>query len=690
MNTPLTAISGIQQTRAKQLEALGIHCAEDLLTLYPRGYEFRGNIKKICEINGDDIANQTAVTLIGTVSDVKSKFIRSNLTITSMRLGDTTGSVTITMFNQAYNVKKLRPNQKIAVYGNVTRGAYSLEINNPVFTVNPDNDEDFFKIKPIYPLSSGLSQNIMRKIVKNAFAITKAPLENLPAEILEKHRFPTRKTALINIHFPKNEVDIYAARKRLVYEELFIIQLMLMLIKTDKKTAEGAISFANSNNKIIEQFISSLPFELTPGQKNAWQEIKMDMDSPKAMNRLVLGDVGSGKTVVAVLAMLKAVLCGYTAVFMAPTEILARQHYNNINKMLDRIALPNGEKIRITLLTGSLPLKDKRQALDEIKQGFSHIVIGTHALIQAGVTFHRPGIVITDEQHRFGVKQRELLQNSDSNVSPDVLVMSATPIPRTLALVLYGDLDISTLKGKPSERKPIITLVRENEARENIYKWTTDQITRKRAQVYIVHPLIEQGENNMLSAEENYKKMTTDASSPFVEKNVSTGLVHGKMSARDKAKVMDDFVRGITSVLFSTTVIEVGVDVPNATIMIIENAERFGLAQLHQLRGRVGRGSEQSYCILITKASDGPRMKIMEQSSDGFEISEKDLDLRGPGDFFGTQQSGLPPFKIANLYSDTDILKEAQQDALQLEKNISKYDEYIKYIKSIIPSKISL
>ena len=257
-------------------------------------------------------------------------------------------------------------------------------------------------------------------------------------------------------------------------------------------------------------------------------------------------------------------------------------------------------------------------------------------------------------------------------------------------MVLYGDLDISTLKGKPSERKPIITLVRENEARENIYKWTTDQITRKRAQVYIVHPLIEQGENNMLSAEENYKKMTTDASSPFVEKNVSTGLVHGKMSARDKAKVMDDFVRGITSVLFSTTVIEVGVDVPNATIMIIENAERFGLAQLHQLRGRVGRGSEKSYCILITKASDGPRMKIMEQSSDGFEISEKDLDLRGPGDFFGTQQSGLPPFKIANLYSDTDILKEAQQDALQLEKNISKYDEYIKYIKSVIPSKISL
>lgn len=690
MSTPITAISGIQQTRAKQLEALGVYCAEDLLTLYPRGYEQRTNVKKICEITAEDVSTQAAITLIGTVSDVKSKYIRANLTITSMRLHDMTGSVTITMFNQAYNVKKLHPNQKIAVFGNVTRGAYSLEINNPVFTTKPDTDEDFFKIKAIYPLSAGLSQNFMRKIVKNAFAITKAPQENLPAEILEKRGFPTKKTALINIHFPKNEMEIHAARKRLVYEELFIIQLMLMLIKTDKKTTDGAISFAGSDNQIIEKFINSLPFELTLGQKLVWQEIAIDMDSQKSMNRLVLGDVGSGKTVVAVLAMLKAILCGYTAVFMAPTEILARQHYNNISKMLEKITLPGGEKIRTTLLTGSLPLKEKRQALDDIRQGFSHIVIGTHALIQAGVTFHRPGIVITDEQHRFGVKQREILQNSDENISPDVLVMSATPIPRTLALVLYGDLDISTLKGKPSERKPVITLVRQSDARENIYKWATDQIMRKKAQVYIVHPLIEQGESNMLSAEENYKKMTTDAASPFVEKNISTGLVHGKMSAKDKAEVMENFVSGKTSVLFSTTVIEVGVDVANATIMIIENAERFGLAQLHQLRGRVGRGADQSYCVLVTEASDKPRMKIMEESNDGFEISEKDLELRGPGDFFGTQQSGLPPFRIANLYSDTDILKEAQKDALLIEKNMSRYDDYIKYIKSIIPAKISL
>ena len=690
MTTPLTAISGIQQTRAKQLEALGVRCVEDLITLYPRGYEFRANVKRICEITGADITAQTAITLIGTISDVKSKYIRSNLTITSMRLSDMTGSVVITMFNQAYNVKKLYPNQKIAVFGNVTQGGYSLEMNNPAFTINPDNDRDFFEIKPIYPLSAGLSQNMMRKFIKNAFAITKAPKENLPSDIIEKRRFPSRKTALINIHFPKNEADICAARKRLVYEELFIIQLMLMLIKTDKKAADGAISFANSDNGIIDKFIRSLPFELTAGQRKVWQDIIIDMNSTKAMNRLVLGDVGSGKTVVAVLAMLKAILCGYTAVFMAPTEILARQHYSNINKMLDNITMPGGDKIKITLLTGSLPLKEKRQALEEIKQGFSHIIIGTHALIQADVTFHRPGIVITDEQHRFGVKQREILQNSDDNISPDVLVMSATPIPRTLALVLYGDLDISTLKGKPSQRKPVITLVRQSDARENIYKWATDQITRKNAQVYIVHPLIEQGESDMLSVEENYKKMTTDANSPFVEKKISTGLVHGKMSAKDKASVMEDFVNGKTSVLFSTTVIEVGVDVPKATIMIIENAERFGLAQLHQLRGRVGRGADQSYCVLVTRASDGPRMKIMEQSNDGFEISEKDLELRGPGDFFGTQQSGLPPFKIANLYSDTDILKEAQQDALLLEENISEYDDYIKYIKSIIPSKISL
>lgn len=690
MKTPITTIPGIQNVRAKQLEALGVYCAEDLLALYPRGYEFRNNIKRICDITQEDVKRQTAITIKGTISDVKSKYIRSNLTVTNMRLSDGTGSVTITLFNQAYNVKKLHSNQQIAVYGNVSIGSYGLDINNPVFTINPDTDNDFFEIKPIYPLASGLTQNFIRKSIRSAFSVVRAPTENLPREILEKHDFPVKKTAVINIHFPKTAEDIEKSRKRLVYEELFIIQIMLMLLKSDKKAIEGAISFRNSNNRIIDMFIDSLPFELTDGQKQVWQDIIKDMDNNKCMNRLVLGDVGSGKTIIAVLAMLKAILCGYQAIFMAPTEILAKQHYINISRLLDKVIMPDSSKINVTLLTGSLPLKEKRQALDDIRTGISQCVIGTHALIQAGVTFNKPGIVITDEQHRFGVKQREILQQHNAAGAPDVLVMSATPIPRTLALVLYGDLDISTLKGRPSGRKPVKTYVRDTSARQNMYKWLAQQITEKGVQAYIVHPLIEQGESDMLSAEENFKIMTTNPASPLRKYGVNAALIHGKMSAQDKAKVMEQFVAGEVSVLFSTTVIEVGVDVANATVMIIENAERFGLAQLHQLRGRVGRGSGQSYCILVTKSQDAPRMQIMEESSDGFVISEKDLELRGPGDFFGTQQHGLPPFRIANLYSDTDILKEAQQDALLIEKNSLKYENYLDYIKSIIPERISL
>ena len=452
---------------------------------------------------------------------------------------------------------------------------------------------------------------------------------------------------------------------------------MLLLLKDAEDRVQNGISFHNPPaDAEISAFIRSLPFTLSEGQQTVWNEISANMDDARAMNRLVLGDVGSGKTILAVLAMIKAIRSGYQAVYMAPTEILAEQHYTNIRKMLAPL------KIRTLLISGALTAKEKREALAAAEHGEAQCIIGTHALIQPSVKYQKLGLAITDEQHRFGVKQRAMLSEQEN--TPDVLVMTATPIPRTLALILYGDMDISILKTLPHGRLPIKTYALENTMHDRIYQWVLRLVEEGR-QVYIVYPLIEEGENpGICSATERFSALSTG-----IFRKISCGLIHGKMAPAQKDSVMRDFKEGRTKILFSTTVVEVGVDVPNASLMIIENAERFGLAQLHQLRGRVGRGSHQSYCVLFSEKVT-ERMKIMEKVSDGFLLSEKDLKLRGPGDFFGVEQHGLPPFQIANLYQDADLLKLAGEAAFHVLQNRTEYDEFIAYIRKKYPGRIPL
>ena len=452
---------------------------------------------------------------------------------------------------------------------------------------------------------------------------------------------------------------------------------MLLLLKDAEDRVRNAISFRSAfADAEIQRFAETLPFALSEGQKTVWKEISENMDADRAMNRLVLGDVGSGKTILAVLAMLKAALAGYQAVYMAPTEILAEQHYETIRSLLT----PFG--IRTELITGALSAKEKKDALLAVENGTAQCIVGTHALIQPSVKYFKLGLAITDEQHRFGVRQRALLAEQGS--TPDVLVMTATPIPRTLALILYGDMDLSVLNSLPRGRLPIKTYALENSFHDRIYRWIL-RLAAEGRQIYMVYPLIEEGEApGIRSAADSYAELSRG-----VFRDIPCGLLHGKMTPAQKESVMRSFREGAVKILFSTTVVEVGVDVPNAVLMVIENAERFGLAQLHQLRGRVGRGTHQSYCVLFSEKIT-ERMKIMEEVSDGFTLSEKDLELRGPGDFFGVEQHGLPPFRIANLYQDAELLQLAGEAAFHVLRNRSQYDDFIAYIKEKYPERIPL
>ena len=514
-------------------------------------------------------------------------------------------------------------------------------------------------------------------MTEEALKIAPPSYEKLPKALLKKYGMPQRDVALKNLHFPENSNAAAESIRRFKFEELFTLQLMLLMLKDAQDKAQEGISFKNAvADKEIIRFISTLPFELTEGQKNVWGEIARDMERDTPMNRLVIGDVGSGKTVLAVLSMLKAVLSGYQAVFMAPTEILAEQHYATVSKMFELF------NIKVWLVTGSLTAKEKKEALAAIESGDAMCIIGTHALIQPTVKYKKLGLAVTDEQHRFGVRQRAML--SSQGGTPDVLVMTATPIPRTLALILYGDMDISTLKTLPRGRLPIKTYALDYSMYDRICKWIL-RIVAEGQQVYMVYPLIEEGEDtNLRSVTERFASLSNG-----VFKDISCGLLHGKMTPQQKESVMRDFKEGKVQILFSTTVVEVGVDVPNAVLMVVENAERFGLAQLHQLRGRVGRGSKQSYCVLFSQKVT-QRMKIMEEMSDGFELSEQDLLLRGPGDFFGVEQHGLPPLKIANLYQDTDVLQIASEAAKGVLANKDRFADFLRYVREKYPERIQL
>ena len=646
---PITKIRKVGEKRAMLLNKKGIYNLRDLLMFYPREYEDRRTITKISDANTNDIVVLNCIAQ----SIVTESRIRPGLTISKLLLKDNSGTITSVWFNQPYIKRNIRIGDRLSLYGKVITNYNSKEIQNPEYEILKGT-EYIPRIQPIYSLSEGLSQKIIKSAVEEAFNYCGEIEDYMPERIKEYYNLSDLSFALRQIHFPDSEENNIKARTRLVFDELLLLQLSLFRVRNELKESELGICF---NPYSMENFISRLPFKLTDAQLNVYREIERDMESSKVMNRLVQGDVGSGKTIVAVMAMLKAVKSGYQAAYMAPTEILAEQHFNSLTNFL------KDESINIVMLKGSQTRKVRNDALERIKLGMADIVVGTHALIQDGVEFSNLGLVITDEQHRFGVKQRAALSGKAVNI-PDVLVMTATPIPRTLALILYGDLDISIIDKVPEGRKPVKTFAVNEAMRPRIYNFIR-KIVNQGHQVYIVCPAVEESEAlDIKAVTEHYEELSKGAFS-----DLKVGLLHGKMKISDKDSIMQDFKNGLIQILVATTVIEVGVDVPNSTLMVIENAERFGLSQLHQLRGRVGRGSSESFCVLFNQSSSDiskERMKIMVQTSNGFEISEKDLQIRGPGEFFGTKQHGLPVLRLANLYEDMDILKNAQKACGQI------------------------
>ena len=647
-NSPVSLLKGIGEQRERKLQKLGIRTIEDLLTHYPREYKDRSEILKIA-----DLPMEEPAAFLAQVKEEGQNSRHGRLVYTRMKVYDETGSVGVLWYNQPYMKNSLKIGEWYLFSGKLQKKYGRKEILSPEVERIGENFAGG-RIIPVYPASEGLSQKMLRNLMEEALSQMQGGIrEELPLWLRKEYKLAERNFAIENIHFPKTEQGFYDARRRLVFEELFLLQTALFRLKNTLEDSGAGIIL--KKKKALQEAEGLLPFALTGAQKRVLKEIETDMTSGKIMNRLVQGDVGSGKTAVAIITAYWAIQNGYQAAIMAPTEVLANQHFASFRK----IFAPAG--IQVVLLTGSLKAKEKREALAQVASGEAQMIVGTHAVIQKGVEYHNLGLAITDEQHRFGVRQRSTLSEKGENVH--TLVMTATPIPRTLALILYGDLDISIIDELPPGRQKIDTSAVDSRYHPRIYAFLQKHIAQGR-QAYVICPMIEESEKlevqNVLDDTEELKKELPDC---------RVACVHGKMKAREKQEVMDAFAAGKIDVLVSTTVIEVGINVPNATIMLIENAERFGLAQLHQLRGRVGRGSEKSYCILVSDAKTKvarERMKTMTNSEDGFVISEKDLQLRGPGEFFGIRQHGLPELKIADLYRDMPILKEAQSAAAAL------------------------
>ena len=651
-------IRGVGPNRVKLLNKLGIFTLKDLITYYPRTYEDRSKPKNIAEcIDGEEVLIEAYAT--GRVSDVRLR----GKTMQKLVIRDETGVATAVWFNQSYLKNKFEQGKKYTFYGKINNTFGRITINSPVFD-EEGKTSNTGKIVPIYPLTYSLSQNTIRRIMENGIKEVENKLEEtLPEYILKEYHLERINQATKNIHFPKEFKNFNIARNRLVFEELLTMQLALLELKNSYINEEKGIPF--SKDVHMSDIINKLPFQLTNAQRRVLEEIDNNMESEKPMNRLLQGDVGSGKTVIAMCSAYKAVKCGYQVAIMAPTAILATQHLENFKKIFDEL------DIRCELLISAMTKKKKTELLERLKNGEIDILIGTHALLQENVEFKNLGLVVTDEQHRFGVKQRTTIVEKGQN--PDVLVMTATPIPRTLALILYGDLDISIIDELPPNRKKIDTFAVTKGMEDRINNFIKVQLKEGR-QAYIVCPLVEENEElDLKSVEKLYERCKTEIFSEY-----KVEYIHGKMKAKDKDDIMMRFKNKEIDILISTTVIEVGVDVPNANIMVIEDAQRFGLAQLHQLRGRVGRGEYKSYCILKYEGKGETvrkRMKVMCDTNDGFIISEKDLELRGSGDFFGTMQHGLPEFKIANLFEDMNILKLAQEAAVRIIENDPKLEK---------------
>nr|WP_294661928.1 ATP-dependent DNA helicase RecG [uncultured Blautia sp.] len=650
MAQSLRTLKGIGEKTEKLFQKVGIYDTDDLLHYYPRNYDEYETPVDIAELKEGTVQAVSAAVCSGVyVNSVRGR------QIISVNIADQSGKFPVVWFNLPYLKKTLRKGSWFVFRGRIVRKQGKLEMEHPEIFTPSAYEEILHNLQPIYGLTAGLSNKTVVKMVTQLLEDLPMQSEYLPEELKERYGLADVNYALKTIHFPKNKEELLVSRKRLVFDEFLLFILSVRRMK--EKAEETPNCFPVKETWLTEEVIERLPYSLTNAQLNAWHEIERDLAGRTMMSRLVQGDVGSGKTILAFLAMFLVADNGYQAALMAPTEVLARQHYEGFLKLMEE----QGLSFPTVLLTGSDTAKEKRIAYERIASGEASIIIGTHALIQEKVEYANLALVITDEQHRFGVKQREALTTRGN--PPNVLVMSATPIPRTLAIILYGDLDISVIDELPAKRLPIKNCVVNTSYRPKAYSFIEKQVRQGR-QAYVICPMVEESEGmdaeNVLDYTQKLKEN--------LPSDIRIEYLHGKMKPKEKNRVMENFAAGEIQVLVSTTVVEVGVNVPNATVMMVENAERFGLAQLHQLRGRVGRGEHQSYCIFIQGNQDqiSKRLEILNKSNDGFYIAGEDLKLRGPGDLFGIRQSGDMEFRIGDIYNDSAILKEASEAAEEI------------------------
>ena len=651
MGESLRTLKGVGEKTEKLFQKIGISDTESLLRYYPRNYDEYETPADIADLKEGTVKAVSAAVCSGVyVNPVRGK------QVVSITACDSTGRISITWFNASYLKNTLKKGSVFVFRGRVMRRQGKLQMEHPEIFTPAAYEEILHSLQPVYGLTAGLSNKTIVKVLHQLLKQQSLKSEYLPEEIREKYQLSDINYALRTIHFPKNMDELLVSRKRLVFDEFLFFILSVQLLK--EKTEEAVNLFPMKKTWTTEQVIENLPYRLTSAQLNTWHEIERDLSGQSLMSRLVQGDVGSGKTILAFLAMILTFENGYQSALMVPTEVLARQHFEAFQTLVRE----QGLDIPAVLLTGSNTAKEKRLIYEKIREGKTSVIIGTHALIQEAVQYRDLALVITDEQHRFGVKQREALATRGN--PPNILVMSATPIPRTLAIILYGDLDISVIDELPARRLPIKNCVVDTSYRPKAYRFIERQI-REGRQAYVICPMVEESEGMEAENVLDYTKKLKDA----LPEDISVEFLHGKMKPKEKNRIMEEFAAGSIQVLVSTTVVEVGVNVPNATVMMIENAERFGLAQLHQLRGRVGRGEYQSYCIFIQgsqESTTSKRLEILGKSNDGFYIAAEDLKLRGPGDLFGIRQSGLMEFRIGDIYNDANILKNASEAAAQI------------------------
>ncbi len=669
LNTPIRYLKGIGPKRAEALSESGINTIEDLLYYFPRRYEDRTKFSPIAQAEEGQVQTIKAEIL---AKGERRAFRRRGFSIMEAVVGDETGKISCVWFNQPYLKEYFKVGSSLILYGKIERYGKRLQMNSPDFEIvggQKDESLNIGRIVPVYTLPNGITQRSFRKVINCVFTeYLPAMHDFLPYDIRSRNNLLNLAKSIINIHFPQSQDMQKQAYERLSFEEFFLFQLPLALRKLKKKAKIGIAH--NVDGRLVKDFIVALPFKLTPAQERVTAEIKLDMAGPRAMQRLLQGDVGSGKTVVATIASIIAIQGGHQAVFMVPTGILAKQHYEKIKTQCHQTtpstALGTGtlpvKDIKIGLLTSSIDKKEKEEMRRKIKEGQIDLVIGTHALLEENVEFRNLGLVVIDEQHKFGVGQRSLLPQKGTN--PDVLIMTATPIPRTLAITLYGDLDISVINELPPGRLPIKTLHLTEEGKSEAYRIAKEELRQGR-QVYLIYPVIEESYAlDIAGAKKMYHELKAGEFKEF-----KLGLIHGRLKQQEQDEVMLKFKHGELSVLVSTTLLEVGIDIPNATCMIIEHAERFGLSQLHQLRGRVGRGKQGSFCLLVSGAQTHEarsRLEAMVRYNDGFRIAEEDLKIRGPGEFFGLRQHGLTELKIANPLTQLQLLKRAREEAVKL------------------------